>query len=94
MLQKAGETPARLATVAAWRDAPFFSNAERAALALTESLTKLPEHGEPVPEAVWNEATRHFDEAQLAALVLAIASTNVWNRLNIATKQVAGAWMP
>jgi len=94
MLKKAGETDERLATVAAWRDAPFFSDAERAALALAEALTRLPEHGEPLPDEVWNEAARHFDEPQLAALVLSIATTNLFNRLNIATKQVAGAWKP
>lgn len=94
MLKKAGETDERLATVAAWRDAPYFSDAERAALALAEATTRINEHAEPVPDEIWNEAARHYDEPMLAALILAIANTNMWNRLNIATKQVAGAWRP
>lgn len=94
LLKKAGETDERLATVAAWRDAPFFSDAERAALALAEATTKISENGGAVPDEVWNEAARHYDEPQLAALILAIANINVWNRLNIATRQVAGVWMP
>lgn len=86
-----GETDERLAVVAGWRDAPFFTPAERAALALTEAVTRLADSSDPVPDAVWDEAARHYDEAGLAALVLAIASINVWNRLNVATRQVAGA---
>lgn len=93
MLQKAGESDERLATVASWRNAPFFSPAERAALALAEAATRL-EGAEPVSDEVWDAATQHFDETQLAGLVLAIAASNVWNRLNIVTKQVAGAWNP
>lgn len=87
-----GETDDRLAAVAGWRDAPFFSDAERAALALTEAATRLGDRSDPVPDAVWEDATRHYDEVQLATLVLAIANINVWNRLNVATRQVAGAW--
>ena len=82
------ETQQRLLTVAAWRDSPFFSDAERAAFALTEAVTLISEHG--VPDEVWDEAKKHFDERQLAALVLHIAVVNVWNRLNVATRQVAG----
>ena len=87
-----GETDDRLAAVAGWRDAPFFTPAERAALALTEAVTRLSDRSDPVPDAVWEEAARHYDEGQLATLVLAIANINVWNRLNVATRQVAGAW--
>jgi AhpD family alkylhydroperoxidase len=86
---KSDETPQRLLTVAAWRDSPFFSDAERAALALTEAVTLIAEDG--VPDDVWDEAKRHFDERQLAALVLQISVVNVWNRLNVATRQVAGS---
>jgi len=93
MLKKEGETDERLFTVAAWRDAPFFTDAERAALALTEAVTRLSDRSDPVPDSVWNEAARHYDQAGLAALVLAIAVINVWNRLNVATAQVAGEWM-
>jgi AhpD family alkylhydroperoxidase len=90
--RKSGETDDRLATVAAWRDAPFFSDAERAALALTEAATRLADRPDPVPDEIWDEAARHYDEQGLAALVLMIAVTNTFNRLNITTRQVAGAW--
>ena len=92
MLKKAGETDERLFTVAAWRDAPYFTGAERAALALTEAVTRLSDRPDPVPDEIWNEAARHYDERTLAALLVAIAAINVWNRLNVATRQVAGAW--
>jgi len=91
-LRKHGETDERLFTVAAWRDAPYFTEAERAALALAEAVTRLSDQADPVPDDIWQEATRHYDEAALAALLLAIATVNVWNRLNAATRQVAGAW--
>ncbi len=91
--KKAGETDERLHTVAAWRDTPYFTDAERAALALTEAVTRLDGVGEAVPDAVWGQATLHYDERSLAALVLAIANINMWNRLNVATRQIAaGDW--
>ncbi len=90
--KKAGESDERLFAVAAWREAPYFTDAERAALALTEAVTRLSDRADPVPDAVWDEAARHYDERGLAALVLAIATTNVFNRLNVTTRQVAGAW--
>src|SRR5918911_3326594 len=77
--KKAGETDERLATVAAWRDAPFFSDAERAALALTEAATRLSDRTDPVPDAIFDEAAKHYDEKQLAALVLMIGVTNLFN---------------
>ncbi|PYS25189.1 MAG: alkylhydroperoxidase [Acidobacteria bacterium] len=91
-LKKAGETDERLFAVAAWRDAPYFTDAERAALALTEAVTRLSDRADPVPDEIWKEAARHYDEPALAALIIAIANINVWNRLNVATRQVAGAW--
>jgi len=91
ILKKAGETDERLFAVAAWRDAPYFSAAERAALALTEAVTRISDQADPVSDEIWTEATRHYDEQGLAALLIAIASINVWNRFNVATKQVAGA---
>ena len=91
-LRKAGETEERLFAVAAWRDAPYFSDAERAAMALTEAVTRVSDREDPIPDAVWEEAARHYDERALAALLLAIALINVWNRLNLATRQVAGVW--
>jgi AhpD family alkylhydroperoxidase len=86
----AKDTDARTLAVAAWRDAPFFTDAERAALALAEAVTRLADRPDPVSDEVWAEAVRHYDEPALAALLLAIASVNVWNRLNVATRQVAG----
>jgi AhpD family alkylhydroperoxidase len=93
MMKKAGETDERLFTVAGWRDAPYFTDAERAALALTEAATRLSDRSDPVPDDVWEEAARHYDEQALAALVIAIATINVWNRLNVTTRQVAGEWV-
>ena len=92
--RKLGETDERLFAVSAWRDAPYFSEAERAALALGEAITRLDDRSDPVPDEVWEEAARHYDETALAGLVLAIANINVWNRLNVATRQPAGEWKP
>jgi alkylhydroperoxidase family enzyme len=86
------ETMERLMAVSAWYDAPYFTDAERAALALSEAITRLSDRSDPVPDEVWNEAARHFDEAGLASLTLYISVTNVWNRINVATRQVAGEW--
>ena len=91
-LKKAGETDERLFAVAAWREAPYFTDAERAALALTEAVTRLSDRPDPVPDEIWDEAARHYDESALAALILSVATVNVWNRLNAATRQVPGAW--
>jgi AhpD family alkylhydroperoxidase len=88
--KKAGETDERLFAVAAWREAPYFTDAERAALALTEAATRLADRADPVPDAIWDEAARHYDEQGLAALVLMIAITNLFNRLNATTCQIAG----
>jgi AhpD family alkylhydroperoxidase len=93
-LKKAGETDERLFAVAAWRDAPYFTDAERAALALAEAATRLSDRPDPVPDEIWNEATRHYDEQALAALLIAIATIHAWNLFNAATRQVAGQWVP
>ena len=90
LARKLGESDDRIFAVAAWRDAPYFTDAERAALALTEALTRIADTADPVPDEVWNDAAEHYDEQELAALVLSIAQINVWNRLNVATRQVAG----
>jgi AhpD family alkylhydroperoxidase len=87
--KKAGETDERLFAVAAWREAPYFTDAERAALALAEAETRLSD-SDGVPDDVWEEAARHYDEPALAALVLWIGTTNLYNRLNVATRQPAG----
>jgi AhpD family alkylhydroperoxidase len=90
--RKAGETGERLAAVVAWREAPYFTDAERAALALAEAATRLADRPDPVPDDIWDDAADHYDEKQLAAIVLMIAVTNLFNRLNATTRQVAGAW--
>jgi len=90
--RKAGETEERLATVVAWREAPYFSDAERAALALAEAATRLADRPDPVPDEIWDAAAAHYGEKQLAAIVLTIAVTNLFNRINATTRQVAGAW--
>ena len=92
-LKAAGEPDERLHTLAAWRETPYFSDAERAALALTEAATRLADRADPVPDEVWDEAARHYDEEQLAALVLAIAGINAWNRINAITRQITGEWV-
>ena len=88
--RKAGESDERLFAVAAWREAPYFTDAERAALALAEAATRLADRSDPVPDGIWDEAAAHFDEKQLAALVLWIGVTNMFNRFNAATRQIAG----
>jgi AhpD family alkylhydroperoxidase len=89
-LRKAGESEERVFAVAAWRETPFFSDAERAALELTEAVTRFADRPDQVPDEIWDAAAEHFDEAQLGALVLDIALINVWNRLNTTTRQVVG----
>jgi AhpD family alkylhydroperoxidase len=86
-----GETDERLFAVAAWREAPYFSDAERAALALSEAMTRLDDRADPVPDHIWAEAAKHYDERALSGLVLWIAITNLFNRVNVATQQIAGA---
>lgn len=90
--KRAGEADERLFTVAAWRDAPYFTEAERSALALTEAATRIADRAEPVPDEVFDQAAKHFDERALAALIVQIAAINAWNVLNVTTAQVAGKW--
>ncbi|MBA3833476.1 MAG: carboxymuconolactone decarboxylase family protein [Chthoniobacterales bacterium] len=89
--KKAGETDERLFTVAAWRETPYFNDAERAALALAEAATRLSDRPDPVPDGIWDEAARHYDEPALAALILWIAISNFFNRINVTTRQLAGS---
>ncbi len=89
--KNAGETDERIFAVAAWREAPYYTDAERAALALTEAVTRLADRPDPVPDAIWDEAAKHYDEKALASLILMIGVTNLFNRFNATTKQVAGA---
>ncbi|MFH8610371.1 carboxymuconolactone decarboxylase family protein [Streptomyces sp. NPDC018029] len=88
--KKAGETDERLHNVAAWREAPFYTDAERAALALTEGATRLQDGAEGVTDAVWDEVNVHFTEEQIGAINLEIALTNFFNRLNRTVKEPAG----
>lgn len=90
--KKNGETDERLHAVAAWRETPYFDDAERAALALAESMTRIADRPDAVSDEVWDEAAKHFDERGMAALVTYIATTNLFNRLNAATRQFAGSW--
>jgi AhpD family alkylhydroperoxidase len=89
-LELLGERSERIYTSAAWRDTPYFSDAERAALALAEAATRIADCPDPVPDEVWDEAARHYGEPQLAALTVAIAVINLFNRFNVATRQMTG----
>jgi AhpD family alkylhydroperoxidase len=89
-LRKAGETDERLDTVAGWRDVPWFTDAERAALALAEALTRVADRPDAVSDDVWAAVEEHYDERQRATLVYAIGLINLFNRINLATRQVAG----
>jgi AhpD family alkylhydroperoxidase len=89
--RKLDETDERLLAVAAWRDTPYFTEAERTALALTEAATRLSDRSDPVPDEIWQDAARHYDERTLAALVIHIALINAWNRINVTTRQIAGS---
>lgn len=91
-LRKMGETDERLWAIATWREAPYFTDAERAALALAESVTRLSDRADAVPDSLWEEVQRHYDEKGIAALLLDIGKINVWNRLNAATRQPADGW--
>ena len=92
-LKDAGEKDERIWGVGAWRESPYFSTAERAALALAECVTRLADRPDAVPDAVWDDAADHYEEKELSSLLFSIAAINVWNRLNAATRQPAGsAW--
>lgn len=90
--RKAGVSEERLATVVAWRETPYFTDEERAALALAEAATRLADRPDAVSDEVWDTAATYFDEKELAAIVLMIGVTNMFNRLNATTRQIAGAW--
>ncbi|GAB3133985.1 carboxymuconolactone decarboxylase family protein [Amycolatopsis sp. NPDC004378] len=90
----AGETPVRLAMVAAWREAVVFTEAERAALALTEEGTRLADAHTGVSDDTWAQVRKHYDEEQIAALTCLIAMINAWNRLNVIAKNPAGEYQP
>jgi len=89
-LKQAGVPDERIFAVAAWQHTPYFTDAERAALALTESVTRISDRTDPVPDAVWDEAARHYDERALAALIVQIGIINMFNRLAVSTRQMVG----
>ncbi|WP_406315177.1 carboxymuconolactone decarboxylase family protein [Streptosporangium sp. NBC_01639] len=91
-LRKIGESDERIGLVVAWREAPYYTDAERAALELAEAATRLADHTDAVSDEVWNNAADHFDEQQLASILLMTAVTNLFNRLNAPIRQVAGSW--
>jgi AhpD family alkylhydroperoxidase len=92
--EHAGETSVRLNLVAAWREAKVFTEAERAALELTEQGTRLADASPGVTDEAWASAAKHYDEDQLAALVSVIAVINAYNRMNAITRQPAGDYQP
>jgi AhpD family alkylhydroperoxidase len=90
----AGETPVRLNLVAAWREATVFTEAERAALELAEAGTRVADAAGGVSDEVWEHAAKHYDQAQLTALVILVSFMNMVNRANIITRQPAGDYEP
>ena len=92
-LELLGESRERINLVAAWREAPYFSDAERAALALTEAATRLADRPDSVSDEIWEEAARHYDGDQLAGLVVAIATINAFNRVNATSRQITGDYV-
>ncbi|MFJ9088566.1 carboxymuconolactone decarboxylase family protein [Streptomyces sp. NPDC102384] len=90
----AGETVQRLHLVAAWREATVFTDAERAALELTEQGTRIADAAGGVPDEVWANAAKHYDEEQLTALVSLIAIINLYNRMNVIVQMPAGSYQP
>ena len=89
-LQKEGVPLEHIFAVAAWRETPYFTDAERAALELAESLTRIADRPDPVPDAVWEKVTAHYGQPEIAALLVDIAQINVWNRFNVAVRQMVG----
>lgn len=94
ILRRAGTSDARMDSISGWQDSPQFSPAERAALALTEAMTRIADRTDRVPDAVWDAAAAEFAPEELAALVLSVAAINLINRVNVATGQVGGSWKP
>ncbi len=88
-LQSAGESLDRIVGVSAWGESPYFDEAERAALALTDALTRLADSHDPVSDELWREVTKHYDEQQVAALILQISTINLFNRINVTVRERA-----
>lgn len=94
LARRFGVSDEKLFAVGAWRDSPYFTEAERVALEMTEELTHLSIKPEAVSDDLWERAVEAFDEVQLAALVVAISTINFYNRVNHATRQEGGSWKP
>ncbi|WP_067699229.1 carboxymuconolactone decarboxylase family protein [Nocardia jejuensis] len=90
----AGETPVRLAMVAAWHESTVFTDPERAALALTEEGTRLADANPGVSEDTWSQVRKHYDDEQIGALISLIATINAWNRLNVIAGATGGEYVP
>ncbi|MFB4320207.1 carboxymuconolactone decarboxylase family protein [Actinomadura sp. 21ATH] len=91
-MRQAGESDERMWSVAAWREAPYYTAEERAALALAEAATRIADDPAGVPDDVWDEAADHYDEKTLATLIMAIAQINAWNRINVTIRSHAGQY--
>jgi AhpD family alkylhydroperoxidase len=89
---KLGETEQRLYSLPAWKECPYYTDAERAALAYTEAVTKIPDTD--VSDEVYNELSKHFNKAQIADITMAIIAINSWNRLNVAFRTIPGDYKP
>jgi AhpD family alkylhydroperoxidase len=87
-----GETEQRLYSLSAWRECPYYTEAERAALAYTEAVTQIPQT--EVSDEVFNELSKHFNKAQIADITMAIVAINSWNRLNVAFRTIPGGYKP
>jgi AhpD family alkylhydroperoxidase len=85
-----GDSDERIAAVASWRETSYFTQRERAALALTEAVTRVADRPDPVPDALWDEVSAVFTNREIAALLFTIGAINVWNRINAAIRQPAG----
>jgi AhpD family alkylhydroperoxidase len=92
-LEFLGCSSERMHTLAAWREAPYFSDEERAALALAEAATRIADRPDAVSDEIWDEAARHYGEEQLGGLVVTIAAINAFNRINATTRQPTGPWV-
>jgi AhpD family alkylhydroperoxidase len=93
MLKKLGEKDERIFSVSAWREASYYTDKERAALSLSEHMSRLSDRSDPVPDEVWKDVTRHYNEDELCALVTSIGLINLFNRINAATRQISGEWI-
>jgi AhpD family alkylhydroperoxidase len=87
--QAAGETLERIVGVSTWRESPYFNDAERAALALTDALTRMADAEDAVPDELWREVTKHYDEQQVSALIFQVAVMNFFNRINVTVREQA-----